>query len=81
MQCSNCLHGTPRYFEWSGWSDPKDSLTIRWGGAVAYHVGFKWIWLNVGEQNNSTLEMVTRTDILFADEQFAKEHEAQRKGI
>lgn len=73
---SNCLHGTPRYFEWSGWSDPTDLLNQRWGPAVSYHVGVKWIWLNSGKKSHSdaTLEMVIRTDIIFADEQFALDH-------
>ncbi|KAG6816945.1 hypothetical protein H0H87_001460 [Tephrocybe sp. NHM501043] len=61
----NCLHGTPVYLEWKGWSDPKDGLNIRWGASVAYHSGYKWIWLNKGA---STLEMLTITKIQFADE-------------
>ncbi|KAJ6606655.1 hypothetical protein DFH09DRAFT_15462 [Mycena vulgaris] len=67
----NCLHGTPRYMEWAGWSDPTDPLTVRWGPAVAYHVGFKWIWLNQGKEN---IPNITTTSVVFADEQFAKQH-------
>jgi hypothetical protein len=59
---------------WSGWSDPSNSLTKRWGAAVAYHAGFKWIWLNTGDRQNNvmTLEMVTVSNVVFADEEFAK---------
>jgi hypothetical protein len=60
--------------EWSGWSDPNNSLTIRWGAAVAYHAGFKWIWLNTGNRL-AKLQMVTVSDVLFADEVFAKNTE------
>ncbi|KAJ7702468.1 hypothetical protein B0H17DRAFT_1044435 [Mycena rosella] len=66
----NCLHGTPRYMEWDGWSDPNNSLTVRWGPAVTYHVGFKWIWLNKGKEN---LTEITTTAVVFADEQFARQ--------
>jgi len=59
--------------DWSGWSDLDNSLTIRWGAAVAYHAGFKWIWLNTGTRKNplATLEMVTISNVTFADEEFA----------
>ncbi|KAJ7093079.1 hypothetical protein C8R44DRAFT_646136 [Mycena epipterygia] len=67
----NCLHGTPRYMEWKGWSDPTDPLTIRWGPAVTYHVGFKWIWLNKGKGN---IPDMTTTSVIFADEEFARQH-------
>lgn len=71
---SNCLHGTPIYLDWEGWSDPNNSLTTRWGVAVTYHVGYKWIWLNQGYDSSlaGTLEMRTITDLLFSDEQFAR---------
>jgi len=68
----NCLHGSPVYMDWSGWSDPTNSLTQRWGAAVAYHNGFKWIWLNAGSKQNSTLEMFS-VDPVFADEQYLKD--------
>ncbi|KAJ7849107.1 hypothetical protein B0H14DRAFT_3108827 [Mycena olivaceomarginata] len=48
----NCLHGTPRYMEWPGWNDPENYLNHRWGAAVRYHHGFKWIWLNKGKGEN-----------------------------
>ncbi|KAJ7184099.1 hypothetical protein C8R46DRAFT_1062857 [Mycena filopes] len=69
----NCLHGTPRYLEWPGWSDPTDPLTIRWGPAVTYHVGFKWIWLNKGKEG-VTAPDITTTSVKFADEDFADQH-------
>jgi hypothetical protein len=60
--------------DWSGWSDPNNGLTMRWGAAVAYHAGFKWIWLNTGIRQNvvTTLEMVTVSNVVFADEEFAR---------
>ncbi|PPQ90127.1 hypothetical protein CVT25_012296 [Psilocybe cyanescens] len=66
----NCLHGHVLYYEWPGWSNPNDGLTIRWGSAVAYHKGYKWIWFNQGQKHNSehTLEMFTIANIKFADE-------------
>ncbi|CAA7270160.1 unnamed protein product [Cyclocybe aegerita] len=66
----NCLHGTPIYMEWSGWSDPSNSLTARWGAAVSYHVGFKWIWLNKGRPSDpdKTIELFTVSEVVFADE-------------
>lgn len=59
--------------EWDGWSDPTNGLTMRWGPAVAYHSGFKWIWLNTGNPQNTTatLEMITLSDVVFADEALA----------
>lgn len=75
----NCLHGTPIYMDWDGWSDPKNPLTIRWGAAVAYHAGFKWIWLNTGTRQNAgaTLEMVTISNVVFGDEEFARHNEVK----
>ncbi|KAF7964716.1 hypothetical protein HWV62_3677 [Athelia sp. TMB] len=69
----NCLEGTPRYYEWEGWSDPTLSLTQRWHPAVQYHVGFKWIWLNKHPKDRAgaTLAMETTHDVVFADEVFA----------
>ncbi|KAJ7734924.1 hypothetical protein DFH07DRAFT_754165 [Mycena maculata] len=67
----NCLHGTPRYMEWEGWSDPTNPLTIRWGSAITYHAGFKWIWLNKGTENPP--DIIT-TAVIFADEDFARHH-------
>ncbi|KAJ6611795.1 hypothetical protein B0H10DRAFT_1808896 [Mycena sp. CBHHK59/15] len=68
----NCLHGTPRYMEWTGWSDPTNPLTVRWGPAFTYHFGYKWIWLNKGTKENPPT--ITTTSVVFADEQFAKTH-------
>jgi hypothetical protein len=58
------------YLDWSGWTDPNNLLNQRWGAAVAYHTGFKWIWLNTGSRDNrvTTLEMVTVPNVGFADE-------------
>jgi len=69
----NCLDGTPRFFEWEGWSDPENSLTQRWYPAVQYHVGYKWLWLN---HHASTAEMQLETveHVVFADERFAQEN-------
>jgi len=71
----NCLDGTPRYYEWEGWSDITNSLTKRWHAAVVYHVGAKWIWLNKGdrEYEDATLEMESTLDVKFADERYAIE--------
>jgi hypothetical protein len=66
--------------DWSGWSDPKNDLTIRWGATVAHHTGFKWIWLNTGNRL-ATLEMVTVSNVVFADEEFARNNEAKAKAI
>ncbi|TFK42828.1 hypothetical protein BDQ12DRAFT_710052 [Crucibulum laeve] len=66
----NCLHGTPIYTEWSGWSDPTNSLAKRWGAAVAYHVGYKWIWLNRKEGDDTSVDIASHANILFADDQF-----------
>lgn len=65
--CSNCLDGTDRYYDWEGWSDPDNSLTRRWGAAVRYHVGFKWLWLN-GGTNDTLLISETVHNGKFYDE-------------
>ncbi|KAJ7156116.1 hypothetical protein C8R43DRAFT_884034 [Mycena crocata] len=67
----NCLHDTPRYMDWAGWSDPVNALTVRWGPAISYHVGFKWIWLNKGTED---MPDMTTIPVVFADEQFARQH-------
>ncbi len=56
--------------DWKGWSDPTDELTIRWGPALSYHVGYKWIWLNKGRPGNPehVIEMFTISNIVFADQ-------------
>ena len=61
------------YYDWAGWSDPEESLTKRWGSAVEYHVGFKWLWLNRGS-TDSAVDMQTIIDPPFADECFAEEY-------
>ncbi|KAI0807044.1 hypothetical protein C8Q74DRAFT_1312994 [Fomes fomentarius] len=67
----NCLDGVDRYYDWSGWSDPNNGLAQRWGPALRYHVGFKWIWLNQ-PTSNATVSVETLYDLKFADEIFAE---------
>jgi len=67
----NCLDGTPRFFEWEGWSDPTHYLTRAWGPAVFYHVGVKWLWLNQGPRDVSSVVVETVRNVVFADEQYA----------
>lgn len=62
---SNCLPGA-RYYEWPGWDAPTDDhtagtdgLSRRWGTAVKYHVGYKWLWLNRGS-DYASLEAANR---------------------
>lgn len=57
--------------DWEGWADHTNPLTMRWGPAVTYHTGFKWIWLNKGIDN---LPDITTTAVVFADEEFARHH-------
>jgi len=68
----NCLSDV--YLDWSGWSDPDNNLNQHWGAAVAYHKGFKWIWLNTGSRDNdpTTLETVAVSNVSFADEKFSE---------
>ncbi|TBU50193.1 hypothetical protein BD309DRAFT_985944 [Dichomitus squalens] len=66
----NCLHGA-RYYEWSKWTDPSDGLAQRWGPAVQYHAGFKWLWLN-NPSSNASLTIHTVDDVKFADELLAQ---------
>ncbi|KAH8108212.1 hypothetical protein BXZ70DRAFT_884088 [Cristinia sonorae] len=68
----NCLDGTPRFFEWEGWSDPKNPLTRTWGPAVSYHSGYKWLWLNQGQKDVQTMTVETIRAILFGDEQYGR---------
>ncbi|KAF5365747.1 hypothetical protein D9758_003138 [Tetrapyrgos nigripes] len=86
----NCLHKTPIYMEWSGWSDPENRLNQDWGAAVRYHDGYKWIWLNQGPKQGSgiagapatdhpsvvypTVQINTMQDVVFADELYARQH-------
>ena len=64
---SNCLEG-PRYFEWDGWKDSNNSLASRWAPAVNYHVGFKWLWLNHGQTNDTKITIETIHEVKFADQ-------------
>ncbi|KAI0049686.1 glycosyltransferase family 8 protein [Auriscalpium vulgare] len=64
----NCLHDI--YFEWDGWFDADNSLTQRWGSALDYHAGFKWIWLNRG---SAALRIETVADPVFTDQRYAAE--------
>ncbi|KAI0346262.1 hypothetical protein BDW22DRAFT_1323734 [Trametopsis cervina] len=88
----NCLPG-PRYYEWPGWEAAVDDHTAgteglarRWGTAIKYHVGYKWLWLARGAEYpsaeaaksskpknggpNVTIETVQ--NVKFADELFAE---------
>lgn len=67
---SDCLRDSPIYMNWPGWSDRADPLTQRWGPAVSYHSGLKWIWFNQGGTKNPTskLEILTVYHPVFADE-------------
>ncbi|KAF9452799.1 glycosyltransferase family 8 protein [Macrolepiota fuliginosa MF-IS2] len=66
----NCLHGTDVYMNWEGWSHPDNILAQRWGAALKYHEGYKWIWLNNGGGSSMQMEA---TSVVFADEHFASE--------
>jgi len=69
----NCLDGVPQYYDYPEWSNPDYYLTKRWGAAVKYHVGFKWLWLNRGFKKSSVdIQMVFNPK--FADELFAEQH-------
>ncbi|KAF5391878.1 hypothetical protein D9757_001635 [Collybiopsis confluens] len=72
----NCLYGVDVYMEWDGWSNPEEYVTKRWGPAVSYHHGYKWIWLNQGVQSRTgrMVDVRTLTNVEFADLQFAREY-------
>ena len=79
LRDSNCLDGTPHYYEWEGWSDPQHPLTQRWLPTVKHHVAYKWIWLNIspagrergaGAMEPGKVETETVRDVTFADELF-----------
>jgi hypothetical protein len=55
--------------DWKGWSNPEELVTQRWGPAVKYHNGYKWIWLNSG---HASVQIET-TQVTFADERFASD--------
>lgn len=65
---------TDNYYDWDGWSDPNDSLNIRWGPAVRYHVGYKWTWLNQDRSDATRLTIETEDHIQFADLRYAAAH-------
>lgn len=46
---------------------------MRWSAAVHYHVGFKWLWLNQANTNDTKLTTETLFDVKFGDELFAQE--------
>lgn len=61
---------------WPGWKNPDDFLNARWGDAMRYHNGYKWIWLNKGDgkEPHSKVEMYTNEKVVFADEAALKRH-------
>jgi len=71
--CSNCINDDPIYFNSPEWSNPENGLTKRWGPAVEYHIGFKWLWLNRGH-TESPVDIQAIFDPMFADQRFAVEH-------
>jgi hypothetical protein len=75
LDFSDCIRDSPRsYLEWAGWIDPHNSVTQRWGPAVSYHSGFKWIWLNQGQKTTpASLEILTIYNVVFEDERYASE--------
>ncbi|KAF6764993.1 glycosyltransferase family 8 protein [Ephemerocybe angulata] len=70
----NCLHNTTVYMEWTGWKDPDNYLNYRWGAAMKFHNGYKWIWLNQGDRGHPayTIEQHTRSNATFLDEDLLK---------
>ncbi|KAH8800565.1 hypothetical protein DL96DRAFT_1508525 [Flagelloscypha sp. PMI_526] len=65
----NCLDGAERWYEWKSWSDHDNKLGRRWGAAVLYHVGFKWIWLSRFSFDDSTPNIdVQIVEALFEDQ-------------
>ncbi|PPQ74177.1 LOW QUALITY PROTEIN: hypothetical protein CVT26_006759 [Gymnopilus dilepis] len=56
-----------RMYTWIGPVDSTNGLNMRWGAALAYHKGFKWIWLNQGRDEYLT-QLLTVDGILFADQ-------------
>ena len=71
--CSNCIDDDPVYYNSREWSKPDVGLTKRWGPAVQYHVGFKWLWLNRG-RTELPIDIQVIFDPQFADQRFATEH-------
>ena len=68
---SNCLDAG-RYYEWPKWTDPNDGLAQRWGPAVRYHAGFKWLWLNQAQNNDTKITIETVEHVKFADQLLAE---------
>ncbi|KAH8813636.1 hypothetical protein DL96DRAFT_1535839 [Flagelloscypha sp. PMI_526] len=71
----NCLDGAEHWYEWKSWSDPDNKLGRRWGAAVLYHVGFKWIWLNRFSFDESKPKIdVQIAEVVFEDQKVANQH-------
>jgi len=68
----NCIYD-PVVYDSPEWSNPENYLTKRWGPAVEYHFGFKWLWLNRGS-SASPVDIQVTVDPMFADQRFAAEH-------
>ncbi|KAJ3896715.1 hypothetical protein GG344DRAFT_85142 [Lentinula edodes] len=68
----NCLHGTDVYMNWEGWSNSTEAVTRRWGPALSYHHGYKWIWLN-------RVDISANINVVFEDLQFARNHAITNK--
>lgn len=64
--------------EWEGWKKPDEAVTKRWGPAMAYHHGYKWIWLNdrTKDGKDTKIDINTNTNAVFADLRFARDHAA-----
>lgn len=60
--------------EWDGWNIPEEPLNQRWGPALRYHDGYKWIWLNKAKHGPSKVHVEEHRDVMFADELWALEH-------
>ncbi|KAH8813637.1 hypothetical protein DL96DRAFT_1472920 [Flagelloscypha sp. PMI_526] len=70
----NCLDEAERWYEWRGWSDSNNKLGRRWGAAVLYHVGFKWIWLNRFSFDDSQPKIdIEIAEVVFEDQKFASQ--------
>ncbi|KAJ3881520.1 hypothetical protein F5051DRAFT_321635 [Lentinula edodes] len=79
----NCLHGTDVYMNWEGWSNSTEAVTRRWGPALSYHHGYKWIWLNRGVKTNNSgdklVDISANINVVFEDLQFARNHAITNK--
>ncbi|GAW07495.1 glycosyltransferase family 8 protein [Lentinula edodes] len=79
----NCLHGTDVYMNWEGWSNSTEAVTRRWGPALSYHHGYKWIWLNRSVKTNNSgdklVDISANINVVFEDLQFARNHAIANK--